>query len=147
MGNKKISYIQRSSRKTGKEVTMTNRDYLRSLSNEELAELLLDEDIICDCMIKTCLDCVCSKCIKKWLDTERETHVEEGQIRETDSCKWLVGSVSENRDMCGMLSEKGVIRDFPTDVVDTWKIVTDETEEMFYNRAINNSYNNEEINK
>ena len=38
-----------------------------------------------------------------------------------------------------MLSEKGVIRYFPTDVVDTWKIVTDETEEMFYNKIINNS--------
>ena len=38
-----------------------------------------------------------------------------------------------------MLSEEGVIREFPTDVVDTWKIVTDETEEVFYNKIINNS--------
>ena len=118
---------------------MTNRDYLRSLSNEKLAELL-DEDIICDCMIKTCPDGSCTKCVTKWLDTEREkTHVEEGQIRETDSHKWLVGSISANRDTCGMLSEEGVIREFPTDVVDTWKIVTDETEEVFYNKIINNS--------
>ena len=85
-----------------------------------------------------CCLCGCLECITKWLDTERETHVEEGQIRETDSCKLLVGTVSENRDVCGMLSEKGVIRYFPTDVVDTWKIVTDETEEMFYNKIINN---------
>ena len=129
---------------------MTNRDYLRGLSNEKLAELL-DEDIICDkicdCMIKTCPDGSCTKCVTKWLEAERKPNVEEGQIREIDSHKWLVGIVSENRDICGMLSEKGVIRYFPTDVVDTWKIVTDETEEMFYNRAINNSYNNKEINK
>ena len=117
---------------------MTNRDYLRSLSNEKLAELL-DEDKICNRMIETCPDGSCTKCVTKWLDTEREkTHVEEGQIREIDSHKWLVRIVSENRDTCGMLSEKGVIRYFPTDVVDTWKIVTDETEEMFYNKIINN---------
>ena len=48
---------------------MTNRDYLRSLSNEKLAELL-DEDIICDCMIKTCPDGSCTKCVTKWLETE-----------------------------------------------------------------------------
>ena len=47
---------------------MTNRDYLRSLSNEKLVELL-DEDIICDCMIKTCPDGSCTK----WLETERKT--------------------------------------------------------------------------
>lgn len=117
---------------------MTNRDYLRSLSNEKLAELL-DEDKICDCMIKTCPDGSCTKCVTKWLETEIKPNVEEGQIREIDSHKWLVGIINENRDTCGMLSEKGVIRYFPTDVVDTWKIVTDETEEMFYNKIINNS--------
>ena len=70
--------------------------------------------------------------------SERQIHIN----------KWLVGIVSENRDTCGMVSEIGVIRDFPTDVVDTWKIVTDETEEMFYNRVIKNSlYNNKEISK
>ena len=127
---------------------MTNKDYLRSLSNEKLAELLVDEDIICDCMIKTCLDGSCTKCVTKWLETQRVSNVEEGQIREINSHKWLVGIINENRDTCGMLSEKGVIRYYPTDVVATWKIVTDETEEMFYNKAINNSlYNNKEINK
>ena len=65
---------------------MTNRDYLRSLSNEELAELMARKEI-CDCLIETCLDCVCSKCIKKWLDTKRKTHVEKGQIREANSIK------------------------------------------------------------
>ena len=118
---------------------MTNRDYLRSLSNEELAELMVGEEEICDYLIKTCLDCNCSKCIKKWLDTERIPNIEEGQIRETDSIKWLVTSVNVDRTNCSMLSEEGAIRDYPTDVVDTWKIVTDETEEMFYNKIINNS--------
>lgn len=46
MGNKKISYIQRSGRKTRKEVTMTNRAYLRTLSNEKLAELLERSGVI-----------------------------------------------------------------------------------------------------
>ena len=54
---------------------MTNRDYLRGLSNEKLAELL-DEDIICDkicdCMIKTCPDGSCTKCVTKWLEAERK---------------------------------------------------------------------------
>ena len=117
---------------------MTNRGYLRSLSNEKLVELL-DEDKICNCMIETCPDGSCTKCVTKWLEAERKPNVEEGQIREADLHKWLVGIVSENRDTCGMLSEKGVIRYFPTEVVDTWKIVTDETEEMFYNKIINNS--------
>ena len=131
---------------------MTNRDYLRGLNDEELAKFILSgNEKICNYMASHCGDdcclCGCLECITKWLDTERETHVEEGQIRETDSIKWLVTSVNVDRTNCSMLSEEGVIRDFPTDVVDTWKIVTDEIEEMFYNRAINNSYNNEEINK
>ena len=75
---------------------------------------------------------------------KEKPNVEEGQIRETDSHKWLVGSISANRDVCGMLSEKGVIRYFPTDIVATWKIVTDETEEMFYNKVSNNL---KEVNK
>ena len=72
---------------------------------------------------------------------KEKPNVEEGQIRETDSHKWLVGSISANRDICGMLNEKGVIRYFPIDVVITWKIVTDETEEMFYSKITNDLYN------
>ena len=117
---------------------MTNRDYLRGLSNNELAELIVGEEI-CD-SIEPCLDRNCTRCITKWLDTERKPNVEEGQIRETDSHKWLVGTVSINRDICGMVSEIGEIRYIPTDIVDTWEIVTDETEEMFYNRIIHNFY-------
>ena len=82
----------------------------------------------------------CTKCITKWLNTERKPNVEEGQIRETDSHKWLVGIVSTNHDICGMVSETGEIRYIPTDIVDTWKIVTDETEEIFCNRIIHNFY-------
>ena len=118
---------------------MTNRDYLRGLSNEKLAELL-EESKICS-LIEFCPNYDdCGKCIKEQLDAKRKPNVEEGQIRETDSHKWLVGTVSTNRDICGMVSETGVIRYIPTDIVDTWKIVTDETEEMFYNRIIHNFY-------
>lgn len=47
--------------------------------------------------------------------------------------------MSENRDTCGMVSETGAIRDYPTDVVDTWKIVTDDSiaAEAFFNRVSN----------
>ena len=106
---------------------MTNMvDVLRELKldNKKLAELRI---------------CNCTKSVTNWSEAERKPNVEEGQIREIDSHKWLVGIINENRDTCGMLSEKGVIRYFPTDVVDTWKIVADETEEMFYNKIINNS--------
>lgn len=54
---------------------MTNRDYLRSLSNEELAELLIC-DKICDYMIKTCPDGDCTKCITKWLEAESKSKKE-----------------------------------------------------------------------
>lgn len=37
-----------------------------------------------------------------------------------------------------MLSETGGIRNILTDTVDTWEIVTDETEEAFLNRVSNN---------
>ena len=71
MGNKKISHIQRDSRKTRKEVTMTNRDYLGTLSNEKLAKLLNGFRIFdLDCIV--CEDGKCTRCITKWLDTERK---------------------------------------------------------------------------
>lgn len=53
---------------------MTNRDYFRGLSNKELAELIVGEEI-CD-SIETCLDRNCTRCITKWLDTERKPNVE-----------------------------------------------------------------------
>ena len=118
---------------------MTNRDYLKGLNNEKLAELLKGSKI-CSLMEFCPNYDDCGKCIKEWLDTKREINVEEGQVRETDSHKWLVGTISTNRDICGMISETGVIRYIPTDIVDTWEIVTDETEEMFYNRIIHNFY-------
>lgn len=121
---------------------MTNRDYLRGLSNEKLAELLKGSKI-CTCLIETCPDYDdCGKCIKEWLDAKRETSVEKGQIRETDSRKWLIVAVNTNHDNCLILSETGVIRYIPTDIVDTWEIVTDKTEEKFYDRAFYNLYLN-----
>ena len=115
---------------------MTNRDYLRNLSNEKLAEILNKN--ICTCLIETCPDYDdCDKCIKEWLDAKRETSVKKGQIRKMDSIKWLVVTMSVNRDDCLMLSETGAIRDIPADTVDKWKIVTDETTEAFYDRVLN----------
>ena len=64
---------------------MTNRGYLRGLSNEKLAELLRGSKKICHCMNETCNDYDdCEKCIKEWLDAKRETSVKKGQIRKMD---------------------------------------------------------------
>lgn len=116
---------------------MTNRDYLRNLSNEKLAELLDGLKIFgSDCIV--CEDGKCTRCITKWLDAKRETSVKKGQIREIGSCKWLIVAVNTNHDNCLMLSETGGIRNILTDTVDTWEIVTDETEEAFLNRVSNN---------
>ena len=115
---------------------MTNRDYLMGLSNEKLAELLDGLKIFnLDCIV--CDDGNCTRCITKWLDAKREISVEKGQIRETDSRKWLVVAVNTNRDDCLMLSETGAIQDISIDIVNTWKIVTDETAEAFYDRVFN----------
>ena len=120
---------------------MTNRDYLRNLSNEKLAKLLNGLKIFnLDCIV--CDDGNCTRCITKWLDAKREINVEKGQIRETDSRKWLVVAVNTNRDNCLMLSETGRVCDILVNVVDTWKIVTDETEEKFYDRVFYNLYLN-----
>ena len=80
----------------------------------------------------------CTRCITKWLDTKRETNVKKGQVRETDSRKWLVVTMNVNHDTCLMLSEGGAIRDISANIVDTWKIVTNETEENVFNRVSNN---------
>ena len=123
---------------------MTNRDYLRNLSNEKLAELLKGSKN----MIELCPNYDdCAKCMKEWLDAKPKTSVKKGQIRKMDSIKWLVVTMSANHDNCLMLSETGTIRDIPTDTVDNWKIVTDETAEAFYDRVMNNLHNNKEINK
>lgn len=53
---------------------MTNRDYLRNLSNEKLAKLLNGLKIFnLDCIV--CDDGNCTRCITKWLDAKRETSV------------------------------------------------------------------------
>ena len=54
---------------------MTNRDYLRGLSNKKLAELLDGLKIFgSDCIV--CEDGNCTRCITKWLETERKPNVE-----------------------------------------------------------------------
>ena len=115
---------------------MTNRDYVIGLDNEKLAELLKGSKI-CSLMEFCPNYGDCGKCIKEWLDAKRETSVKKGQIRKMDSIKWLVVTMSVNRDNCLMLSETGTIRDIPADTVDKWKIVTDETAEVFYDRVFN----------
>lgn len=57
---------------------MTNRDYLKSLSNEKLAELI-GGDKICDYIETCCPDGNCTKCVENWLKTERNPDVEKGR--------------------------------------------------------------------
>ena len=120
---------------------MTNRDYVIGLDNEKLAELLKGSKI-CSLMEFCPNYDDCGKCIKEWLDAKREIDVEKGQIRETDSRKWLIVAVNTNRDNCLMLNETGRICDIPIDIVNTWKIVTDEIEGKFYDRVFYNLYLN-----
>ena len=120
---------------------MTNRDYVIGLDNEKLAELLKGSKI-CSLMEFCPNYDDCGKCIKEWLDAKREINVEKGQIRETDSRKWLVVAVNTNRDNCLMLNETGRICDIPIDIVNTWKITTDEIEEKFYDKVFYNLYLN-----
>ena len=48
---------------------MTNRDYLRSLSDEKLAELLNEFRVFA---FMVCEDGNCRECITNWLKAERE---------------------------------------------------------------------------
>ena len=104
---------------------MTNRGYLRGLSNEKLAELIFSKkEEICDSM-KTCCCNNCLECIKKWLEMERTPKVEKWQIRKEpyQGCLWLILYVNEENgihDWCMGVDEHGHISNLEVDVVRTW---------------------------
>lgn len=52
---------------------MTNRDWLESLSNEQLANYMIHTDH-CDSCVQSCdcCDCECVENIGKWLEEEHE---------------------------------------------------------------------------
>ena len=112
---------------------MINRDYLRNLSNEKLAEFLKGSTI-CTCMMETCHDYDdCGKCIKKWLEMERNPKVERGQMRREpyQGNFWVILYVSEENgihEWCLGLDEHGNVARLSVDVVRTWFLWDEEKE-------------------
>ena len=102
---------------------MTNRDYLRNLSNEKLAEFMGSNSEICNYMGTCC--CSCLKCIKKWLDMERKPNIEKWQMRRDPygGRFWLilhVGEENETHNWCLGLDEHGNVARISIDIVRTW---------------------------
>ena len=114
---------------------MTNRDYLMGLSNEKLAEFMGSNSEICNCM-GTCLSS-CPKCIKKWLEMERKSKVEKGQIRQGDSGRcYLILMVADTE--CLTIGERGTIFRRLKSAVETWVIRNDISIDEFVERIFNN---------
>ena len=115
---------------------MTNRDYLMGLSDRELAELL-NGNRICD-FVERCSDCDCTRCIAKWLETERKSDVEKGQIRRSDSGRYHLVFYVENYDECLILTENGILVRTPTRDVSTWDVVENADVDEFLERVFEN---------
>lgn len=101
---------------------MTNRDYLRGLSNGKLAEFMGSNSEICNYMGTCC--CSCSKCIKKQLEMERNLDVEKGQIRQ-EACRgrsWLILYADKKSNWCMALDKDGNVEKLAVGVVRTWDI-------------------------
>ena len=115
---------------------MTNRDYLRELSNEKLAEFIWrGNNEVCDYMDSCPYNC--SKCIKKWLGMERKSNVEKWQIRQGDSGRcYLILMVTDTE--CLTISEKGAIVRRLKSCVETWLIRNDINIDKFIERIFNN---------
>ena len=103
---------------------MTNRDYLRNLSDEKLAEFLKGNKI-CHCMRETCNDYDnCEKCIKKWLEMKRVLDVERGQIRYEAyrGCSWLILRANKKSNWCTILDKYGNVEKLAVGLVRTWDV-------------------------
>ena len=130
---------------------MTNRDYLKGLSNEKLAEFL-KESKICS-LIEFCPNYDdCGKCIKEWLEMERNPKVERGQMRRNpyNGCFWVILYVSEENgthNWCLGLDEHGNVARLSIDVVRTWLLWNIDKEKnaddvnKFLERLLNNLIN------
>ena len=103
---------------------MTNRDYLKRLSNEKLAELLKGSKI-CHCIREKYNDYDdCEKCIKKWLEMKRELDVEKGQIR-WDTCRgrsWVILHANKKSNWCTILDKYGNVEKMAVGIVRTWDV-------------------------
>ena len=115
---------------------MTNRDYLMGLSDKELAELL-NGDRICDC-VETCPDCDCTKCVTKWLGTERKPDVKKGQIRSSDSGRYYLVLYVKNSDECLISTQNGVLVRTPTRDVSAWDVIENADADDFLEKVFEN---------
>ena len=114
---------------------MTNRDYLRGLNDEKLSKFIGNHSEICNYM-EHCSGS-CSECVKRWLETERKSNVEKGQIRQADSGKcYLILMVADTE--CLIITEKGGIYRMLKSVVDTWVIRNDISIDELAERIFNN---------
>ena len=115
---------------------MTNRDYLMGMSDRELAELL-NGDRICDC-VGTCPNCDCTKCITKWLATERKPDVKKWQIRRSDTGRHYLVLYVKNSSECLISTENGVLVRALIRDVSTWDVVEDADVDEFLGRVLEN---------
>lgn len=122
---------------------MTNRDYLRGLNNKKnsrtYAELIWygGNDKICNDMAYGCYSRSCTECIKKRLDTERESNIEEGQIRQNDlKVYYLIFMVTDTE--CLIIGDRGGIYKRPKSIVETWAIRNDISIDEFIEKIFNN---------
>ena len=118
---------------------MTNRDYLRGLNNDRIAELIWSGGIdkICKHMSYGCDGFSCTECIKEWLEEERKSDVKKGQIRQGDSGRcYLILMVADTE--CLIIDEKGNTSIWIKPFVDTWTIRNDISIDEFIERVFNN---------
>ena len=116
---------------------MTNRDYLRGLSNEKLAEFILRKKGEICYFMQACCCGSCPECFEKWLEMERKPNVEKGQIRQADSGRcYLTLMVTDTE--CLIIGEKGTMFRRLKSVVDTWVIRNDISIDEFAERIFDN---------
>lgn len=118
---------------------MTNRDYLRGLNNEELANA-----IYMACEETKCESIDCRKCCLKWLERERESDVKKWQIRRDshEGCFWLILYVNKESNWCMGVDEHGHISKMATDVVCTWIVRDVENKEDAVNKFLERIFEN-----
>lgn len=115
---------------------MTNRDYLRGLNNEELANAIGRCSMACNEM--ECGSGDCRICCLKWLEKKRESDVKKWQVRRDshEGCFWLILYVNEESNWCMGVDEHGHISKMATDIVRTWIVWNVENKKDVVNKFL-----------
>ena len=121
---------------------MTNRDYLRRLNNEELANAIGRCYMACE--ETKCEPIDCQKCCLKWLEKERESDVKKWQIRRDsyEGCFWLILYVNKESNWCMGVDEHGHISKMAVGVVRTWIVRDVENKEDAVNKFLERMFEN-----